>query len=276
MKKHKPTSPGSRGMTSILYRDVLTSPEPYKPLTKGRKRAHGRGGGRITVRHKGGGSKRLWRDVDFCYDKIGIAGRITSIEYDPNRTSFIALVRYADGEYRYHIVPEGMRVGNEMKTDKKQEPDLGARMPLSLIPVGISVYNIETYPGSGARLVRSAGNTAEVMAHDAGYALIKLPSGAIRKILGGCWASVGQVSNSEHGLITIGKAGRNRRKGIRPTVRGSAMNPVDHPYGGGEGRALRGTRRPKNKWGKGTRGVKTRKKKKYSNALVVQRRKKKK
>jgi len=263
-------------MTTISYREVLTESRPYKKLVSGRKRAKGRANGKITTRHKGGGSKRLWREVDFRYDKIDIPARVLSIEYDPNRTGFIAHVIYADGEHRYHVVPEGMRKGDAMLTGRKQEPVLGARLPLDLIPVGTSVYNIETYPKGGARLVRSAGNTAEVMAHDSGYTLIKLPSGTVRKILSACWASVGQVSNIEHSFVVYGKAGRSRWMGIRPTVRGSAMNPVDHPYGGGEGRALRGTRRPKNKWGKGVRGVKTRRKTKYSNTLIVQGRKKRK
>lgn len=276
MKQYRPTTPGQRNVSTVDYRAVLTSSESYKPLTKGRKRMQGRGGGRITTRHKGGGSKRLWRDVDFRYDKINIPARIMSIEYDPNRTAFIALVLYRDGEYRYHLIPEGMHVGDEMLVSKNQEPRTGARLPISLMPVGVLVYNIETYPRSGARLVRSAGNTAEVMAHDAGFTLIKLPSGTIRKMRGECWASVGQLSNSEHGQVVLGKAGRTRWRGIRPTVRGSAMNPVDHPYGGGEGRARRGTRRPKNKWGRGVRGVKTRKPKKYSALFILQGRRKKK
>lgn len=263
-------------MTTTTYRGVLTESEPYKRLVWGRKRMKGRASGKITTRHKGGGTKKLWRQVDFRYGKIDIPARVVSIEYDPNRTGFIAHVVYTDGEHRYHLVPEGIVVGSTIITSKKQEPLSGARLTLDLIPVGTSVYNIETYPGSGARLVRSAGNAAEVMAHDAGHTLIKLPSGAIRKIISACWASIGQVSNSEHNLVVYGKAGRTRWMGVRPTVRGSAMNPVDHPYGGGEGKALRGTRRPKNKWGKGVRGVKTRKKNKYSWGLIVQGRKKKK
>lgn len=263
-------------MTTVTYRGVLTESEPYKALVSGRKRAKGRASGKITTRHKGGGSKRLWREIDFHYNKIDIPARVISIEYDPNRTAFIAHVLYADGEHRYHIVPEGLKTGDVMRTSKTQEPLPGARLTLDLMPVGTSVYNIETYPKSGARLVRSAGNSAEVMAHDSGYTLVKLPSGTVRKIPSSCWASVGQASNSEHNLVVYGKAGRTRWMGVRPTVRGSAMNPVDHPYGGGEGKAPRGTKRPKNRWGKGVRGVKTRKKTKYSNALIMQGRKKKK
>lgn len=261
-------------MTTVSYRGALSISRPYKPLLKGRKRAVGRASGRITTRHKGGGEKRLWRAIDFQYDKIDIPGRLISIEYDPNRTGFIGLVLYQDGERRYHLIPEGVKTGTTLMASNNQEPTQGSRLSLSLIPVGTSVYNIETYPRSGARLVRSAGNFAEVMAHDGGFTLVKLPSGAIRKVASPCFASIGQVSNSDHNLVVFGKAGRSRWKGIRPTVRGSAMNPVDHPYGGGEGKALRGTRRPKNKWGRGVRGVKTRKRKKYSNALIVQRRKK--
>lgn len=262
-------------MTTIPYREMITESRPFKPFTYGRKRQKGRSSGRITTRHKGGGSKRLWREIDFRYDKIGIPARVETIEYDPNRSAFIARVVYQDGERRYHVVPHGIRVGDTIITGPKSDVKLGNRLPLSLIPVGTSVYNIETYPGAGAQLIRSAGSVGEVMAHDEGYTLVKFPSGAVRKMNSNSFASIGQVSNIENNQVIIGKAGRSRWLGIRPTVRGSAMNPVDHPYGGGEGRALQGTKRPKNKWGKGVRGVKTRRVSKYSNNLIVQRRKKK-
>ncbi|PIR70245.1 MAG: 50S ribosomal protein L2 [Candidatus Niyogibacteria bacterium CG10_big_fil_rev_8_21_14_0_10_42_19] len=276
MKSFKPTTPSRRQTTVVSYRKHITASEPHKALTRGRKRRKGRASwGRITTRHKGGGAKRLWREIDFRYNKIGIPARVLSVEYDPNRSGFIGLVLYRDGERRYHLLPEGLKVGDEIVTSDKAELKPGNRLPLGLIPVGSQAYNVEINPMSGSSLVRSAGNYAEVLAHDAGYTLIKLPSGSLRKVNSRSWASVGQVSNNEYDQVVYGKAGRSRWMGIRPTVRGSAMNPVDHPYGGGEGRALRGTRRPKNRWGKGTRGVKTRNRKKYSNALIVQRRKKK-
>jgi len=264
-------------MSGILYRDVLTKTEPEKALTVGVKRAVGRNSrGRITTRHKGSGHKRLWRMIDFQFDKKNVPAKIKSIEYDPNRSAFIALIVYKDGIKRYMIAPANIKVGDEIIVSDKAEVAPGNRLPLSKIPVGTQVYNIEVKPDSGARLVRSAGSLAIVLAHDSGFTQIKMPSSEIRRVNSKAWASIGQVSNSEHGLVVIGKAGRSRWMGIRPTVRGSAMNPVDHPYGGGEGRALRGTRRPKNLWGKGTRGVKTRRVKKYSNHLIVQRRIKKK
>ena len=262
-------------MTTVNYRNVLSGDGPYKALTRGIKRMVGRSSsGKITTRHKGAGEKRLWREVDFNYDKEDISARIETIEYDPNRSGFIARVCYKDGERRYHLIPDGLQVGEEIMSGPKAELKVGNRLGLDKIPVGWQIYNIEVKPDNGAKLVRSAGSTAEVLAHDSGFTLIKLPSGSVRKIDSRARASLGQVSNVEHGQVVIGKAGRSRHMGIRPTVRGSAMNPVDHPYGGGEGRALRGTRRPKNRWGKGTRGVKTRKRHKYSDALIVSRRNK--
>ena len=261
-------------MTGINYREVLTRAEPVKKLTWGQRRHAGRNSfGRITTRHKGSGAKRLYRDIDFLFDKKDIAARIESVEYDPNRTAFIGAVLYKDGARRYVMLPSGMKVGDEIVTSKDAPLKKGNRLPLKQMPVGAQIYNIELYAGSGAKLVRSAGTFAEVLAQDAPYSHIKLPSGEVRKIRDDAWASMGQVSNEERRLVVLGKAGRSRHMGIRPTVRGSAMNPVDHPYGGGEGRAMRGTRRPKNKWGKGTRGVKTRNKKKYSRGLILKRRK---
>ena len=261
-------------MTGINYREFLTRKEPLKKLTSGRKRHVGRNSfGRITTRHKGAGEKRLYRAIDFLFDKKDMLARIESVEYDPNRTAFIGAVVYPDGERRYVVLPAGVGAGEEIIASLSAPLKKGNRLPLKNIPVGTRIYNVEIYAGSGARLVRGAGTFAEVLAQDSPYSQIKLPSGEIRKIRGQAWASIGQVSNEERNLITLGKAGRSRHMGIRPTVRGSAMNPVDHPYGGGEGKALRGTRRPKNKWGKGTRGVKTRNKKKYSRNFILKRRK---
>lgn len=276
MKQYKPTTASRRQMTGILFRDVLTAKNPLKKLTRGGKRAVGRNSfGRITVRHKGSGAKRLFREIDFKYDKKEIPAVIKTIEYDPNRSGFIGLIAYADGEKKYVLLPVGLKLGDKIITSQKAEIKVGNRLPLASIPVGAFVYNIELKPGAGAKLCRAAGNYAEVIAHEKEYASVKLPSTEIRKVPEASWASVGQVSKEDHRLTVIGKAGRSRWKGIRPTVRGSAMNPVDHPFGGGEGRSGAGMRRPKNLWGKGVRGVKTRKRKKYSSIFIVSRRKKK-
>lgn len=273
MKTYRAFTPSRRQMTGIEYKKILTRHEPEKSLTFGRKRAFGRSSqGRITTRHKGAGAKRLWREVDFSMEKKDIPAKVLSIEYDPNRTAFIGLVAYRDGEKRYLVLPSGLGIGDEILASEKAPLKRGNRLPLKNIPVGSQVYNIEVYPGSGAKLVRGAGTFAQVLAQDSPTTLLKLPSGEIRKLQDRAWASLGQVSNQDLNLVVIGKAGRSRLMGIRPTVRGSAMNPVDHPYGGGEGRALRGTRRPKNKWGKGVRGVKTRSRKKWSASLIVARR----
>ncbi len=274
IKKYKPTSPGRRHMSGIDYRKVLTATEPYKPLTKGRKRAKGRSSsGRISVRHKGGGHKRLWREIDFKYDKKDIPAKLETIEYDPNRTAFIGLALYADGERRYIVVPKSMKVGDTFIVSENARIETGNRLPLAKIPVGTFVYNVELKPGGGAKIARSAGNYAEVLAHDGKYTHLKMPSTEVRKVPSTCWATVGEASNDEHKLVVIGKAGRARHMGIRPTVRGAAMNPVDHPHGGGEGKAGRGHRRQRTKWGKPAgKGQKTRKKKKYSSRLIVQRR----
>ncbi|MCB9805716.1 50S ribosomal protein L2 [Candidatus Nomurabacteria bacterium] len=280
MKKYKPTSAGVRGMTVVSYKDSLTASKPNKSLTKGRKRAVGRNNkGRITTRHKGGGHKRLYREVDFKYNKKDIPAKVESIEYDPNRSAFIALALYADGERRYVVAPSNLKVGDDFVVSEKAKIKSGNRTVLLNIPVGTFVYNVELKPGAGAVLVRSAGNYAEVVAQDpdAKITQLKMPSSEIRKVLNTAWASIGEVSNSEHKLRNIGKAGRSRHMGRRPTVRGSAMNPVDHPHGGGEGRQGIGLRRgPKTRQGKLAYGVKTRKPKKYSNTMIVERRKKKK
>ncbi|MCU0660056.1 MAG: 50S ribosomal protein L2 [Candidatus Pacebacteria bacterium] len=273
MKQYKPTTPSRRKMTTVTYRGVLTRGTPEKSLTKGFKRSVGRNNqGRITTRHKGGGNKRLYRTVDFLYNKIDIPAKITSIEYDPNRSAFIALAVYADGEKRYVIVPKDLKPGNTFIVSEKAKLAPGNRLPLKSIPVGNFVYNVELKPRGGAKIARSAGIFAQVVANNDGYTHIKMPSSEVRMVPENCWASIGTVSNDEYKLRNFGKAGRSRWRGIRPTVRGSAMNPVDHPYGGGEGAQGRGTRRPKTLWGKITGGRKTRTPKKYSNIFIVSRR----
>lgn len=233
--------------------------------------------GRVTVRHRGGGVKRMYRLVDFKQsDKIGIPAKIESLEYDPSRSAFIMKVVYRDGERRYLLAPAGVRVGGEILTAPETALKDGNRLLLKNIPVGYSVYNVELQPGKGGQIVKSAGAEAQILAHEGGFTHLKLPSSEVRKVISNAYASLGKVSNPEHNLTQIGKAGRKRWMGIRPTVRGAAMNPVDHPYGGGEGRQPRGTKRPKSKWGKVTGGKKTRNKKKWSNSLVVKKRAKKK
>ena len=272
MKKYSPTSPGRRE-AEMFNTSALTADEPFGPLTLGWQRAVGRNAqGRITTRHKGGGAKRLYRMVDFVYDKKDVPAVVQSLEYDPNRTAFIALVSYADGERRYVLAAQGWRVGSRFIVSAQAPVEVGNRLPLDKVPIGTSVFAIELVPGRGAKLVRSAGGGAEVLAVDAGYAQLKLPSGEIRMVPSSSWATIGALSNPERSLMTWGKAGRMRLRGIRPTVRGSAMNPREHPYGGGEGRTQRGTRKPKTMWGKITGGVKTRKNKR-SDRLILQRRK---
>lgn len=274
MKKYKPTTPSLRNTVMVTYRGVLTAKEPHKALTTGFKRGTGRNSsGRITTRHKGGGHKRSFREVDFLMQKFDIPAKIETIEYDPNRSGFIALVCYADGERRYNLIPKGLKVGDQILTGENVEVKPGNRVPLRKVPVGTFVFNIELQPKGGARIARGAGSYAEVVANNAGQSDLKMPSGEIRKVSEECFASIGAVSNEEYKLRNLGKAGRSRWLGIRPTVRGSAMNPVDHPYGGGEGRQGRGTKRPKTAWGKVTGGRKTRSPKKYSNILIVARRK---
>ena len=275
MKSYKPTTPSRRHMTTIPYRELLSgSKKPEKSLVYGRKRSVGRNNqGRITTRHKGGGHKRLFREIDFLYNKFDIPAKIASIEYDPNRTAFIALAVYKDGEKRYVIAPKSMKVGDTFVVSESAPLTTGNRLPLRKIPVGTFVYNIELKPKGGAKISRGAGVFTQVVANSDGQTHLKMPSTEIRKVSEECFACIGEVSNGEHALESIGKAGRSRWKGIRPTVRGSVMNPVDHPYGGGEGRQGRGTRRPKTMWGKVTGGRKTRTPKKYSNHLIVSRRK---
>jgi len=275
IKKFKPTTPGRRGMSVIAYKDKLTASKPHKALSGGFKRSNGRNNaGRITTRHKGGGHKRLYREIDFKYNKKDILAKIETIEYDPNRSAFITLVVYADGERRYHLMPQKLKVGDKFIVSESAPFTAGNRLPLSKISVGTNVYNVEINPDGGAKIARSAGSTLEVVAHDGNKVHLRMPSGEIRKVDDKCWACIGEVSNAEYTLQNMGKAGRNRWRGIRPTVRGSAMNPVDHPHGGGEGKQGIGLRRgPKTRQGKLAYGVKTRSPKKYSNRSIVKRRK---
>ncbi|MFT7557492.1 MAG: large subunit ribosomal protein L2 [Planctomycetota bacterium] len=276
IKKYKPTSPGRRDMTGIDYSKSLTGDAPHEPLLIGRKRHVGRANsGRISVRHKGSGHKRRYRIMDFMRSKFDIPARIETIEYDPNRTAFISLVVYADGERRYILAPKGIKKGDTIITATKEAAlTPGNRMPLQAIPVGTFVYNVELKPKGGGKLGRSAGTYIQVSAHDEGKASLKMPSTEVRKVSDQCYATVGEVTNSDHKLVKLGKAGRSRWMGIRPTVRGSAMNPVDHPHGGGEGKQGIGLRRgPKTRQGKLAYGVKTRRKKKYSRNSIVTRRK---
>ena len=275
IKSYKPVTPGQRGMSRVHYRTLLSGHRPHKALTGGMKKTGGRNSqGRVTMRHRGGGHKKRYRDIDFRFDKKNVPARIASIEYDPYRSAFVGLVVYADGEKRYVVLPQKVKVGDTFLVSETAPIQRGNRLPLANIPVGTFIYNIELKPGRGAALVRSAGNYAEVVAQDAGYTHVKLPSSEVRKVIGKAWASVGEVSNEEYRLQVLGKAGRNRWMGVKPTVRGTAMNPVDHPHGGGEGRQGRGHRRQRTMWGKPAgKGQKTRRPKKYSNVFIVSRRK---
>ncbi len=277
MKQYKPTSAGRRDGSVIEYKKKLTSTKsnPLKKLTKGKRSTGGRNSyGRTTALNRGNGNKNTYRLVDFRYDKKDIKARVETIEYDPNRNGFIGLVCYADGERRYVLLPQGVAQNDEIITSETAKPKVGNRLPLGVIPVGTFVYNVEIKPGAGAKLARSAGNYAEVVAHDSGYTLLKMPSTEVRKIISTAWASIGAVSNEEYRLVDLGKAGRARHRGLRPKTRGSAKNAVDHPHGGGEGRAPRGHRRARTKQGRPTgKGQKTRSPKKYSNVFIVTRRK---
>lgn len=275
MKSYNPTSKSRRHMTNVSFKTTLTASRPHKALTSGFQRAVGRNNkGRLTTRHKGGGHKRLYRNVDFVFDKKDIPAKIETVEYDPNRTAFIALALYQDGERRYVVMPQGLKVGDSFLVSENAPLKIGNRLPLSKIPVGTFVYNVETKPLAGGVLARSAGNYTEVAAVEDDFVTLKMPSSEVRKVLAKCWASIGVVSNEENWLINIGKAGRSRWYGIRPTVRGSVMNPVDHPHGGGEGKQGRGRRREINIYGKPTgKGQKTRNPNKYSNRFIVSRRK---
>lgn len=276
VKKIKPTTPGRRQMTVADFSD-LTKKRPEKALTKGKKRTSGRDGkGQVSVRHRGGGHKRLLRDVDFRQlDKANIPGTVTALEYDPGRSARIILVRYADGEKRYHLAPLGLAVGDSVVAGERTKVKVGNRMQLQHIPVGYKVFNIEMQAGKGGQIVRSAGTAATLVGLDGDFAIIELPSGEMRKIRKECAATIGVVSNPDHNLITVGKAGRIRWKGRRPQVLGTAMNAVDHPHGGGEGHTSIGLKGPKTPWGKKALGVKTRKPKKKSSSLIIRKRTKK-
>ena len=273
IKTYNPYTPSRRNMTGSDFSEITKS-TPEKSLLSSLKKNAGRNNqGKITVRHHGGGSRRKYRIIDFKRNtKDDIPARVVSIEYDPNRTANIALICYADGEKSYIIAPEGLKVGDKVMSGEKAEVKVGNCLPLSEIPVGTEIHNIELYPGKGGQLVRSAGGTAQLMAKEGKYATLRLPSGEMRLVPVICRATVGTVGNIEHGLVNIGKAGRKRNMGIRPTVRGSVMNPNDHPHGGGEGRAPIGRPGPCTPWGKPALGLKTRKKNKKSNKMIIRRR----
>ena len=275
MKIYKPTTPSRRGMTGIDF-SQLSKKKPEKKLLKYIKRKVGRSSasGRITVRHKGGGVKKLYRIIEFSQTRIDLPAKVLALEYDPNRTAFIALIEYKNKERQYIIAPQSLKIGQEIIFSESAPLNPANRIKLKNIPVGTAVYNVELEPGKGGKIVRSAGSSAQVLALDGNYVTLKMPSGEIRKFNGECFASIGMVSNPENRFYNLGKAGKSRLKGRRPHVRGSAMNPVDHPHGGGEGRQPIGLKHPKTPWGKPALGVKTRNRKKWSNKLIVQRRKK--
>ena len=269
IKTYNPYTPSRRNMTGLDF-DVITKSTPEKSLTTSLKKNAGRNNqGKITVRHHGGGSRRKYRIIDFKRRKDDVVATVASIEYDPNRTANIALINYADGEKAYILAPVGLKVGDKVMNGANAEIKVGNCLPLENIPVGTEVHNIELYPGKGGQLVRSAGNSAQLMAKEGKYATLRLPSGEMRMVPIIARATIGQVGNIEHGLVNIGKAGRKRNMGIRPTVRGSVMNPNDHPHGGGEGRTSIGRPCPCTPWGKPALGLKTRKKNKHSNKMIV-------
>jgi len=273
IKSYKSTTNGRRGMTT-LDNSELTKVKPEKSLLMTLKKNGGRNNqGRITVRHQGGGEKRKYRVIDFKRDKDGIVGTVASIEYDPNRTSNIALINYADGEKRYIIAPKGLKVGDKIESGENADIKVGNNLPLANIPEGTVVHNVELKAGKGGQLARSAGSSVQILGREGRYTLLRLTSGEVRKVLSTCRATVGEVGNEDFELVNLGKAGRKRHMGIRPTVRGSVMNPNDHPHGGGEGRAPIGRKGPVTPWGKPALGYKTRKGKKQSDKLIVRRRK---
>src|SRR5437016_10194090 len=272
IKTYRPITPSRRFQTN-LTNEELTTDRPHKPLTRIKTRTGGRrNAGDITIWHRGGGHKRKLRIIDFKRDKVGVPGTVVSIEYDPNRSARIALIAYADGEKRYIIHPVGLQVGRKILSGTEADILVGNALPLKHIPAGTTIHNIELRPGKGAQMVRSAGGAAQLVAKEGDYALIKLPSGETRKVLIECMATIGQIGNTDHENVTVGKAGRNRWKGIRPVNRGVAMNPVDHPHGGGEGKTS-GGRHPVTPWGQPTRGYKTRNNKRTDAAIVSRRQK---
>ena len=274
IKNYKSITNGTRGM-STLVNEEITKDTPEKSLVKTISKKGGRNNqGRITVRHQGGGAKRKYRVIDFKRDKDGVKGTVASIEYDPNRTSNIALIKYADGEKRYILAPKGLKVGDKIESGENADIKVGNCLPLVNIPEGTLVHNIELKPGKGGQMARSAGSSVQILGSEGKYVLLRLTSGEVRKVLGTCRATIGEVGNADHELVHLGKAGRSRHMGIRPTVRGSVMNPNDHPHGGGEGRAPIGRKGPVTPWGKPALGYRTRKNKKQSDKLIVRRRKK--
>lgn len=276
VKKYKPTSPGMRGRTGYTFEEITKDKPERSLISKRQKRAGRNFYGRITVRHRGGGHKRKLRLVDFKREKRGIPARVAAIEYDPNRSARLALLHYADGEKRYIIAPLGLQVGDQIESGPDVDVRTGNSLPVSHIPAGTMVHNVELQPGRGGQLARSAGTAAQVLAKEGNYAHVRLPSSEVRLIHRDCYATVGQVGNLDHSSIKLGKAGRKRHRGFRPSVRGSARNPNDHPHGGGEGRAPIGMPSPKSPWGKKTLGKKTRRKKKTDKFIVRERRRGKK
>ena len=275
IKHFNPVTPGQR-KKSTLVNEELTKTAPEKSLLRKVNKNSGRNNqGRITVRHQGGGAKRKYRIIDFKRNKFGIEGRVASIEYDPNRSANIALINYVDGEKRYIIAPKGLKVGMKVVSGNNADIKIGNSLPLMNIPVGTTIHNIEMRPGKGGQIARSAGQSAQILGREDKYVLVRLSSGETRKILGTCMATIGEVGNEDYSLVRLGKAGRSRHMGIRPTVRGSVMNPNDHPHGGGEGRTPVGRKQPMTPWGKPALGYKTRKNKKSSTKLIVTRRNKK-
>ncbi|ATF10758.1 50S ribosomal protein L2 [Brevibacillus porteri] len=274
IKKFKPTSPGRRQMTVSTFEEITTSTPEKSLLAPLSKKAGRNNQGRITVRHQGGGHKRKYRIIDFKRNKDGIIGRVATIEYDPNRSANIALINYADGEKRYIIAPQNLKVGDQIVSGADADIKIGNALPMEKIPVGTTIHNIELKPGKGGQLVRAAGTSAQLLGRDGEFVIVRLSSGETRRIHNVCRATIGQVGNQDHELLNIGKAGRSRWLGIRPTVRGSVMNPNDHPHGGGEGRAPIGRKAPVTPWGKPTLGLKTRKKKNKSDQYIIRRRKK--
>ena len=274
IKKYKPTTNGRRGMTTLANEEITTS-TPTKSLTKIKVKTGGRNNQvKMTVRHIGGGAKRKYRLIDYKREKIGITGKVATIEYDPNRSANIALINYRDGEKRYIIAPKGLEVGMIIENGRDADIKVGNALPLEAIPVGTVVHAIELKPGKGAEIARSAGASAQILGRDGKYVILRLQSGETRKVLGTCMATIGVVGNEDYELVNLGKAGRKRHMGIRPTNRGSVMNPNDHPHGGGEGRTPIGRKSPMTPWGKPALGYKTRKNKKASSKLIVSRKKK--
>ena len=274
IKNYKPNTPGTRGMSTLINSEITTRTPEKSLLVKNSKKGGRNNQGKITVRHIGGGAKQKYRLIDFKRNKDGITGVVATIEYDPNRSANIALINYADGEKRYIIAPLNLKVGDKIESGVNADIKVGNALPLENIPVGTMVHNVEMNPGAGARIARSAGSSVQILGKEGKYVIVRLKSGETRKLLGTCRATVGEVGNTDYELVNLGKAGRKRHMGIRPTVRGSVMNPNDHPHGGGEGRAPIGRKGPVTPWGKPALGLKTRKTKKASTKLIMSRRKK--